>query len=963
MKKKLFLLLFSFVTMVTAFYGQRFIVTNGTTRQEEKWAVVEDKDFYVAVGNSTATGISNIWLSSYGPNGNQLTSITFSNHRNMIARDISLAPEDPNVGRTYYVTGWTDINGINQMFVTRVALNGNVLWTRINPPNTEVDEMEGVAVVTDPNSQDAVVLGIALWNGNVPALPQVTLSRFTPGGVPVWSRYYLEKGEWMPREIDLGTGEMANGDFIITGEVEKDDNGIPVTFAARYDGAGGEMWRNLYPAVLPAGLDSKGDAGYDVVWEPRTGTFCVVGAVQTDGVRGSINSTPYVLSINPNGPLVASTVYFEPSGKPMGMYPRCVSLGKDPLSGEVIFAGPDYRVINNQTHTFLGVLPNIAPPGAGLFEYFDWSATANSVVQPFILNDAWPEDILYTRINNNPGALISTNGVPGDHGNGDAVLIKTDANWATPTNCPEKVIAHIPRESLKIIQQQHEPKDIPDWLEIQVDRDAYPIDQKFCQDPPLCVIDANFTYSVNCKTVTFTNTSTGTGPFTYNWNFGVPGGTSTLPNPVYTYAACGVYTVTLIVCNTTLNCCDTIIQQVNVPCCSIKPPEFCLTTFGRTATLNNNTAVHPLGTTYTVYVNGAPTLWPNNTTLGVPPLVAGNNTICIKATRIACGDTCCATTCKTIFLTDTCNLIANFWFQVRNNGQVSFTNLSTPAAGLTYSWAFGPPGATSTLASPIYTYTTPGTYTACLTIRRISGMDTCEQKVCKTIVYDPPCSVQAKYKATHCTAAPLAVTFTNMSTGTGPFTYQWSFGDGGTSNLASPTYTYAAPGTYIVCLKTLVSNNCWSRSCHKVIVSTVTGNFSCSQLPTNPTFRLADPLKDPLIVENEMELVAQDGSSNNVLAAQVSNKPEDVVTVDKLSLFPNPASQQVQAVFVSTSTMPGEVMVMNSAGNLVYKKTAPVANGKNQWIIPVQKLPSGVYLVRVKTGEQVLSSHFFVDNR
>ncbi|MBL7729411.1 MAG: PKD domain-containing protein [Dinghuibacter sp.] len=963
MKKKLMLLFLSALCVTVSVLGQRYIVSNGTSRQEEKWAVVEDPAIngYVAVGNSTATGISNFWLSSYNPNGVLLSSVTFSNDRNMIARDVSIAPFEPGVGNTYYVTGWTDINGMNQMFVSRVSLNGVVLWTHINPAGTEVDEMEGVALVTEPNTRDVVVLGIARWTGNIPPAPQVTLSRFDQNGVQVWSRFFVEKGDWMPREIDLGPYDQPSvtpGDFVITGEVVKDGNGVPVTFAARYDGTGAELWRNLYPA-FSSSINTTGDAGYDVVWEPRTRNFCVVGVAQTTDQRAGVNSTPYILAIDRNGPLVAASIYLTPGGVPMGMYPRCVSLGRTPGDGSVIFAGPDYNFENGQTRTFFGTIPNITPPGPGLFEYFNWSATANSVPQPFVLNDAWPEDILYTNLDNNPGALISTNGVPGDFGAGDAVLIKTDVNWQTPTPCPEKIIPHLPKDSYKIIAQSHQKKDIPDWPELAMYRIDYQVEQKFCNNVNPCDVVAAFTQSINCKTVTFTSTPTGTGPFTYAWNFG-DGNTSTLANPVHTYAACGLYNVTLIVCSTTLpNCCDTIVQAVNVPCCSVTS-DFCVTTFGRVATLNINTGANPPVTTYQVFVNGISTVWPNNTNLA---LAAGNNTICVKATRIACGDTCCATTCKTVFATDTCNLVANFWFQVRNNGQVVFTNQSTPTAGLTYSWAFGPPGATSTLASPVYVYPGPGTYTACLTIRRISGMDTCEQKVCKTIVIDPPCSVQAKFSARHCVLTPTTVSFSNASTGTGPFTYEWSFGDGNTSTAVNPTHTYAAPGTYIVCLKTLVNNNCWSRSCHKVIVSSVTSNNSCSVLPGNPTFRVADPLKDPLIVENIMEPVAQDASPNNVLAVQAPANNLATLPLDKLSLFPNPASQQVQAMFTSTTTAAVEVVVVNASGNLVYKKAAPAAAGKNQWVIPVQKLAKGLYIVRLKTGEQTLSSHFFVDSR
>ena len=59
---------------------------------------------------------------------------------------------------------------------------------------------------------------------------------------------------------------------------------------------------------------------------------------------------------------------------------------------------------------------------------------------------------------------------------------------------------------------------------------------------------ANFTHTVNGKTISFTDTSTDAGGSIASraWTFG-DGGSSTAANPVRTYAALGVYTVTLTV--------------------------------------------------------------------------------------------------------------------------------------------------------------------------------------------------------------------------------------------------------------------------------------------------------------------------------------------------------------------------------------------------------------------------------
>lgn len=65
-----------------------------------------------------------------------------------------------------------------------------------------------------------------------------------------------------------------------------------------------------------------------------------------------------------------------------------------------------------------------------------------------------------------------------------------------------------------------------------------------------------------CQLVPVLFQSTGTSNANYFWDFGVPGATSTSPNPSYTYTSTGLFTVTLIVTNCVGS--DTIQRNVNV---------------------------------------------------------------------------------------------------------------------------------------------------------------------------------------------------------------------------------------------------------------------------------------------------------------------------------------------------------------------------------------------------------------
>ena len=71
--------------------------------------------------------------------------------------------------------------------------------------------------------------------------------------------------------------------------------------------------------------------------------------------------------------------------------------------------------------------------------------------------------------------------------------------------------------------------------------------------------------------------------------------------------------------------------------------------------------------------------------------------------------------------------------------------------------------------------------------------------------------------------SPLTVQFTDTSTNT-PTSWTWEFGDGGTSALQNPTYTYAAPGTYTVNL--IATNSAGSDSENKPAYVTVISAYT-----------------------------------------------------------------------------------------------------------------------------------------
>ncbi|MBK9338120.1 MAG: HYR domain-containing protein [Lewinellaceae bacterium] len=85
------------------------------------------------------------------------------------------------------------------------------------------------------------------------------------------------------------------------------------------------------------------------------------------------------------------------------------------------------------------------------------------------------------------------------------------------------------------------------------------------------------------------------------------------------------------------------------------------------------------------------------------------------------------------------------------------------------------------------------------------------------------CMAQFTYSAS--TSNCFDYSFTNTSTGYG-LSYEWDFGDGGTSTAQHPTHLYAGPGTYTVCL-TVSNGECSNTYCTIVQVNEPVFNLQC----------------------------------------------------------------------------------------------------------------------------------------
>jgi len=123
---------------------------------------------------------------------------------------------------------------------------------------------------------------------------------------------------------------------------------------------------------------------------------------------------------------------------------------------------------------------------------------------------------------------------------------------------------------------------------------------------------------------------------------------------------------------------------------------------------------------------------------------------------------------------------------------VQFTDTSTSEWSV-WNWDFGD-GGTSVIKNPSHVYETPGTYTVKMTVGSLGGEYTVTKDNYITVTQAG--GIVADFTASPTSGtAPLTVQFTDTSS---PTMWAWEFGDGGTSMVASPSYTYQNPGTYTV---------------------------------------------------------------------------------------------------------------------------------------------------------------------
>ncbi|MGB8191048.1 MAG: PKD domain-containing protein [Chitinophagaceae bacterium] len=516
-------------------------------------------------------------------------------------------------------------------------------------------------------------------------------------------------------------------------------------------------------------------------------------------------------------------------------------------------------------------------------------------------------------------------------------------------------------------------------------------------DSTNCNIQPKFEWrrdSANCRKINFINQSTPISPNVhFIWKFG-DGSSSNDVNPSHVYANDGVYTVCLVI-ETNNGCRKEFCQQVEVRCqttCNLEARfEF------RKDSINplkiffiNQTVIPASGAQYLwTFGDGSQSTDRNPVHVYASP---GTYTVCLK---VMVSNTCVSSVCKTIVLTNNCNLQIDFsWrFDSVQRNKVYFKSLVSPltTAAVFYKWTFGD-GTISNEPNPVHVYQQPGAYKVCLVVETAN----CRREICKEILIQvppppPPCNVTAKFESWIDSSKWFKVWFRNFSQPIqNIWKTSWSYGDGTSSQDFNSFHEYQQPGKYYVCLKVQSLSGCISTYCDSVIVRR---NDSCENR-SDYSFQIStgNPLEyrfKPKYLNAAWQYLWTFGDGTSSTAMAPAHKfPQrgiykvclKVVTANNcatttckeirvgldgreiisnnIPVYPNPARNVVKLEVQVDASTTLQLRVLDATGVQKMEFRTPAMAGNNYIGIPVEKLNNGFYIVEIRYANQVKLAKF-----
>lgn len=326
---------------------------------------------------------------------------------------------------------------------------------------------------------------------------------------------------------------------------------------------------------------------------------------------------------------------------------------------------------------------------------------------------------------------------------------------------------------------------------------------------PLPIV--NFDYLLpNCSgdttfLINLTSFAGGGSAATWYWDFG-DGSTSTAQSPSHIYQNPGNYPVTLTATDHN-GCTNAIVKTVTVG--HSPTAAFNFSNLGCGSFQFTDLSTDPIHNITAWYWNfGDPGSGTANYANTQNPQhqfsMPGTYTVTLMAVN---SEGCSGVSTRQVVVTSPVAMFAWIPDPPCPNVPVQFTNQSFSSGSTIVSWLwnFGD-GSTSALPNPSHVYSSGGNYLVSLTVTDSQGCQAMKVESV-AVAYQPIAQFQFSQPA--CAGLPTQFTDNSSTAGGASITaWQWSFGNGNTSSLQNPAYTYNLPATYNVSLTITDANGC-----------------------------------------------------------------------------------------------------------------------------------------------------------
>ncbi|MFN8239077.1 MAG: T9SS type A sorting domain-containing protein [Chitinophagales bacterium] len=291
----------------------------------------------------------------------------------------------------------------------------------------------------------------------------------------------------------------------------------------------------------------------------------------------------------------------------------------------------------------------------------------------------------------------------------------------------------------------------------------------------------------------------------------------------------------------------------------------------------------------------------------------------------------------------------------------------SPVAGNTYSWSPTSGLSNSGISNPITNNTSTQTYT--LTVTNTANCTSTDQVVV-TIKPLPNTILSVSPSNTVCSGDAVTLTASGASS------YVWSPAGSGTTQVINPsaTVTYTITGTTNGCDKSAtqtitvkpVPNVATLTQRNDTLFSSVTVAGASYKWYKNGTLVSTTAVPNYKITStgNYTLTITNNGCSSTsaiFVVSRVTGIRNSSSLINRIDLYPNPASQSLYIHILSGRNMNVQIHVLDIGGKEVLMKDVQVMKGENYQSIDVSKYTKGMYLIQINDEEGSAVDKFLVE--